>query len=48
MPEYPIMVGHSDYSDPEYCRIIMPVARARRADLVCNECGAVLYDCPHL
>ena len=42
VPEYPILVGHSDYGDPECCGIVMPVERGKHADLVCNECGAVI------
>ena len=46
MPEYPIMVGHSDYGDPECCGIIMPVSRGERTDLLCNECGVVIVTVP--
>jgi hypothetical protein len=42
MHEYPILVAHSDYGDPECCGIIMPVVRGEEADLRCNECGVVI------
>jgi hypothetical protein len=46
MGEYPILVAHSDYGDPERCGIALPVERANQADLVCNECGAVISTVP--
>ena len=42
MHEIPILVPHADYGDPECCGIIMPVERGDQADLVCNECGAII------
>ena len=42
MSEIPILVPHADYGDQECCGIIMPVERGDRADLVCNECGAII------
>jgi transcription initiation factor TFIIIB Brf1 subunit/transcription initiation factor TFIIB len=35
-----------DYGDFECCGIIMPVKRGEHADLVCNECGAVIDSVP--
>jgi hypothetical protein len=42
MREMPILVPHTDYGDQECCGIIMPVESGDQADLVCNECGAVI------
>ena len=46
VPEYPILVCHSDYGDPECCGIVMPVERGEQTDLVCNECGMVIGTVP--
>jgi hypothetical protein len=46
MPEYPILVCHSRYGDPECWGIVMPVERGEAADLVCNECGVVIATVP--
>jgi hypothetical protein len=43
--DIPIIVPHEDY-DPECCGCIFPVARGEMADLVCNECGAVVNTVP--
>ncbi len=41
--EYPaFVVPHSDHGDPECCGLIMAQLRGDRADLKCNECGAIL------
>ena len=42
MREIPIIVPHMDHGDPECCGCIFPVVRGDLADLVCNECGAVV------
>jgi hypothetical protein len=42
MREIPLLVPHADYGDQECCGIIMPVERGDQADLVCNECGAII------
>ena len=34
--EYPILVGHSDYGDPECCGIIMPSRNGEYVDLKRN------------
>ena len=45
--EYPIaLVAHADHGDPECCGLLMPVVRGDQADLVCNECGAILRTVP--
>ena len=45
--EYPILVPHSDYGDPECCGIIMAVEREDgQADLTCNDCGVVIRTVP--
>ena len=55
--EYPILVGHSDYGDPECCGIIMPSRNGEYVDLkrnpgtadvdlMCNECGTVISSVP--
>jgi hypothetical protein len=55
--EYPILVQHSSYGDPECCGIIMAFRNGEYADLnrspgtadvdlMCNECGAVLRTMP--
>ena len=44
--EYPILVPHADFGDPECCGIIMPVASGNQADLQCNECGTVISTVP--
>ena len=46
MREYPILVGHSDYGDPDRCGIVMPIERAEAIDLVCKECGVVIETVP--
>jgi hypothetical protein len=46
MPDYPILVGHCDFGDPDCCGIIMPVVRGEQCDLVCNECRAVIATVP--
>jgi hypothetical protein len=44
--EYPILVPHSAYGDPECCGIIVAVEIGERADLECNECGVVIKSVP--
>ena len=55
--EYPILVPHSDYGDPDCCGIIMPFRNGEYidlkrnpgtadVDLMCNECAAVLRTVP--
>ena len=55
--EYPILVAHSDYGDPESCGIIMPSRDGAHVDLkrnpgtadvdlMCNECGTVINSVP--
>jgi hypothetical protein len=46
MPEYPILVCHSDYGDPECCGIVMPVVRGDQVGFVCNECGLLIATVP--
>lgn len=46
MREIPTIVGHSDQGDPECCGCIFPVVRGDQADLVCNECEAVIRTVP--
>jgi hypothetical protein len=38
----PPLVPHSSHGDPECCGLFLPKERGDMADLVCNECGAVL------
>jgi hypothetical protein len=37
---------HSDFGDPECCGCLNGVIRGDEADIVCNECGAVLRTVP--
>jgi hypothetical protein len=44
--EYPILVCHMDYGDPDCCGIVVPVSHGEDLDLVCNESGAVIATVP--
>jgi ribosomal protein S27E len=39
-PEY--ILPHSDFGDPECWGLLLPVERGDFADIVCNECGAII------
>lgn len=44
---YPVaIVPHADHGDVECCGCLFPVIRGNVADLVCNECGAVVRTVP--
>jgi hypothetical protein len=45
LDELPI-VAHSDFGDEECCGCLYPVERGDMADLVCNECAAVVQTLP--
>jgi hypothetical protein len=40
------MLPHSDHGDPECCGLIFPVEVGDRANLTCNECGAIIRSVP--
>ena len=40
-PEYPIL-AHADSGNPDCCGCVSPVNRGEEADIVCNECGAII------
>ena len=40
------IVPHSDHGDEECCGCLYPVERGDLADLVCNECGALIQTVP--
>ena len=42
MREIPLLVPHADYGDTECCAIVIPVERGDQADLMCNQCGAII------
>ncbi len=42
MNDVPIIVPHEEHGDAECCGCLMPIMRGDQADLVCNECGAVV------
>ena len=55
--EYPILVPHSSYGDPDCCGIIMPFRNSEYVDLkrnpgtadvnlMCNECGVIISTVP--
>jgi hypothetical protein len=44
--EYPILVPHADYGDPDCCGIIMAAGRGDQTDLMCNECGFIIQTVP--
>ena len=45
---YENVVGtiHSDFGDPECCGCLNAVVHGDQADVVCNECGAILRSVP--
>jgi transcription initiation factor TFIIIB Brf1 subunit/transcription initiation factor TFIIB len=45
-PPPAILVPHSDHGNPECCGLILAKVRGDQADLVCNECGAVIRTVP--
>jgi hypothetical protein len=44
--EVPIIVPHADHGDAECCGCLFPVIRGEEADIVCNECDAVIRTVP--
>jgi|SRR6266446_2367231 len=40
------IVPHSHVGDEDCCGCLMPVERGDQADLVCNECGALIQTVP--
>jgi ribosomal protein S27E len=43
-PEY--ILPHSDFGDPECCGLLLPFERGDFADIICNECGAIVRTVP--
>ena len=43
--EWPIL-AHADFGDPACCGCLSPVARVDQADIVCDECAAILRTVP--
>ena len=35
-------ISHSDFGDPECCGCLNGIIERDRADIVCNECGAIV------
>jgi hypothetical protein len=52
IPDYPwipppaILVPHADYGDSKCPGLILPEIKGDQADLVCNDCGAVICTVP--
>jgi len=40
VPEY--VLPHSDFGDAEGCGLLLPFERGDFADIICNECGAIV------
>src|SRR5712671_2325448 len=40
------ILPHSDFGDPECCGCLNAVVHGDQADVVCNECGAILRSVP--
>jgi hypothetical protein len=39
-PEY--ILPHSDFGAPDCCELLLPFERGDFADIICNECGAII------